>query len=159
MALGAALAGPARGADPKPTQLPVVKPEPVVPKVTSIEVPGFPVHVGSPATFNLVKGESYKVKIKYTTTAAAPLSGKPPLYPHGAVAVPSTGVLNIVGGGYTGSTYEFRKKYCLSIPPVKPGDSVTVETPVFQVPTSLSGNQFLMTAVQPATATPTDCSR
>ena len=159
MVVGAALVSPALAADPKPTQVPVVKPEPVAPKVVSIEVPGFPVHPGSPATFNLVKGQSYTVKVKYSTAAVQPFSRHPSPYPHGFVAVTSTGVLNIVGGGYAGTTYEFAHKYCLAIPAVKPGDSATVATPVFQVPANLTGTQFLMTALQPSTSVPTDCRR
>jgi hypothetical protein len=150
MVVGAALASPALAADPKPTQVPVVRPEPVAPKVVSIEVPGFPVYPGSPAVFNLIKGQSYKIKVKYSTPALPPFSPHPSPYPHGFVPVASSGVVLVVGGAYQGSVYEFSEKYCLSIPPVKPGDSTVLETPVFQVPRNLTGTQFLMTAKQPA---------
>lgn len=157
-ALGVALASPALAADLKSSKDPaaikaLVK---VKPKVKQIEVPGFPARNSSSIVLNLVKGQSYTVKVTYSTPilyrgAKAAPSAIP------SVGVASKGLVVAVGGAYQGAVYQFYEKYCLRIPPVKPGDSTVLETPVFQVPANLTGNQFSITAYDPASSQSAEC--
>ena len=152
--LGVALASPALAADPGkgPIQA-LVK---VKPKVKQIEVPGFPAVNGSSIVLNLVKGQSYKVKVTYSTPVLyRGAKAAPSAIP--SVGVASKGLVVAVGGAYQGAEYEFYERYCLRIPPVKPGDSTVLETPVFQVPANLTGNQFSITAYDPASSQSAGC--
>ena len=138
-ALGVALAGPSLAKDPKPGEGPVKAVVKVAPVVKQFEVPPNPPVNGSYASLQLVGGQSYKVKVTYTNpyTAGRQSTVGAPTAPPTPVA--STGGVTIEGGNYSHGTgkYEFTQKYSIAIPPVKPGDSVTLETPVFRVPANL----------------------
>lgn len=148
--LGVALAGPVWAADPKPGKVPPKAPLQLKPNVTKIEVPGVKAVPAKTGVFDLVKGQSYTVKVTYSTPPPPPLGtpGEP------LVAVASEGLVVVTGGEYDNKMkkWQFDKRFWIKIDPVKPGQSVIKDTPLFQIPTDLSPccYQFQITAWSPA---------